>query len=239
MSLPTPHLEKLKSVLENDRLPDDDAPRIRSAIDRYNEWIEDMSDVEGEQEKVIQEMVSLLNEYKKFIELDLVFDSDNQYLYRYKGQIKIENTIIEEFLPHLVTQAIPDLEDSFELGPQRCFSSISFDITPGATTTGGNPQIKEKDQDFAISRNLYVRTSHTDDFEESITKNTHLGYVCAECKTNLDKTMFQEATGTAHDVKSSVRGAKYFLLCEWLDMSPLSTDRTASTRYLFFAKEAD
>jgi hypothetical protein len=51
----------------------------------------------------------------------------------------------------------------------------------------------------------------------------NIGYFCAECKTNLDKTMFQEASATAHDVKTAVPGAKYLLLCEWLDMTPIST----------------
>jgi len=38
--------------------------------------------------------------------------------------------------------------------------------------------------------------------------------------------MFQEACATAHDVKSAVPGAKYYLLCEWLDMPPVSTAPT-------------
>jgi hypothetical protein len=51
--------------------------------------------------------------------------------------------------------------------------------------------------------------------------------VAAECKTNLDKTMFQEAAATALDVKTAVPGAKYYLLCEWLDMTPINTSATA------------
>ena len=38
--------------------------------------------------------------------------------------------------------------------------------------------------------------------------------------------MFQEAIATAHDAKSAVTGAKYYLLCEWLDMTPQSTAAT-------------
>ena len=38
--------------------------------------------------------------------------------------------------------------------------------------------------------------------------------------------MFQEACATAHDVKTAVAGSKYMLLCEWLDMTPLSTAAT-------------
>jgi hypothetical protein len=38
--------------------------------------------------------------------------------------------------------------------------------------------------------------------------------------------MFQEANATAHDIKTAIPGAKYFLLCEWLDMTPISTAPT-------------
>lgn len=38
--------------------------------------------------------------------------------------------------------------------------------------------------------------------------------------------MFQEACATAHDTKTAVAGARYYLLCEWLDMVPLSTAPT-------------
>ncbi|MGH2493458.1 MAG: Bpu10I family restriction endonuclease [Ktedonobacteraceae bacterium] len=56
--------------------------------------------------------------------------------------------------------------------------------------------------------------------------STNLAYIAAECKTNLDKTMFQEACATARDLKTAIPGAKYFLLCEWLDMTPVSSRTT-------------
>lgn len=88
--------------------------------------------------------------------------------------------------------------------------------------------IRTKDQDFAICRPLYVQTCHSPEFEKGQTamERTNVSYVAAECKTNLDKTMFQEACATAHDVKIAVSGARYYLLCEWLDMSPLSSAGT-------------
>ena len=55
---------------------------------------------------------------------------------------------------------------------------------------------------------------------------SHLGYVCAECKTNLDKTMFQEAVATSRDLKVAVPSSLYFLVCEFLDMTPISITST-------------
>jgi len=89
-----------------------------------------------------------------------------------------------------------------------------------------------------MSRPLYLRSSYDPEFreDETITVETHLGYVLAELKTNLDKTMFQEASATAHDVKIAVTGAKYYLLCDYLDMTPISTTTTDIDEILILRK---
>ncbi len=103
---------------------------------------------------------------------------------------------------------------------------------------GGGLEIRAKDQDFAISKKLFLKASHDPAFTApaTVTKETHIGFVVAECKTNLDKTMFQEACATAHDVKAAVSGARYYLLCEWLDMTPLSTAPTDINEILLLRK---
>ena len=96
--------------------------------------------------------------------------------------------------------------------------------------------IRSKDQDFAISRKLFLRASHRSSFKEAVTEETNIAYIAAEIKTNLDKTMFQEAAATALDVKSVVPGARYYLLCEWLDMTPISTTTTAIDEVIVLRK---
>ncbi len=81
-----------------------------------------------------------------------------------------------------------------------------------------------------------MRTSYQSDFHSFEEDNTYLAYIAAEIKTNLDKTMFQEACATAHDVKSAVPGSKYYLICEWLDMTPLSTAPTDIDETLILRK---
>ena len=46
MPFPTPHLEKLTAVLDNEKLPPVDKPRIVQAIERYRQWIADL-DADG------------------------------------------------------------------------------------------------------------------------------------------------------------------------------------------------
>ncbi len=226
MPVPTPHYDKLTALLSNEKLPATEIPRIEEATTQYNIWIEALENVSGDRNEIISQMVQLFHDYKFYIDFNLIFQSTDNFLYRQKGQIKLDNTIIEEFLPHLVSKAIPNLSDTFILGPTKCFSTMFFQSSLREEHAGGGLSIKSKDQDFAISKELYLRTSHNSNFETYETKGSFLGYITAECKTNLDKTMFQEASATANDVHSTVKGAKYFLLCEWLDMTPVSTAST-------------
>ena len=224
----TPHYEKLKATLENNKLPSEDKRRIENALEKYTKWKTDIHIVKengDEPSVVLKNLVELFNQYKKYIEVDLIFKSENDFLYRQKGQLKLDNSIIEEFLPELIHPAIiPEIQDlNIEVGSTNTFSSIYFNST--IDNLGGGPllNIRTKDQDFAITKKVFFKTSFHEDFSDNNIQTSYLAYIAAECKTNLDKTMFQEASATAHDVKTSVPGAKYFLLCEWLDMTPIST----------------
>ena len=227
MALPTPHFEKLTATLDNDKLPAGDVVRLEAAIVRYHQWIEDLSAVNGTPEEVVQKSVAIVNEYLDYINLDLIFDSSDDFLYRQKGQLKLDNSVIEEFLPWLIRPSVmPELTNGLSVGPMKCYSSVYFESTLAHPMTGAGIHIRTKDQDFAISRRLYLRASYSPDFSNTTTTDTYIAYVVTEIKTNLDKTMFQEASATARDLKMAVPGAIYFLMAEWLDMTPLSTTQT-------------
>lgn len=236
MPLSTPHLDKLNAALQNKKMPEYEIPRLTETIQRYNQWIQGMNEVEEDRDHIVSELVRLFNDYKFYIDFELIYCSENDFLHRQKGQLKLDNTVIEEFLPNLVFKSFPELHTSFNFGPTKCFSAAYFRSTLPHQQNGGGLSIRTKDQDFAISRRLFIKSSHTQDFELFNSVETFLGYVTAECKTNLDKTMFQEATATAHDVKSAAPGAKYFLLCDWLDMTPVSTAPTDIDEVLIMRK---
>lgn len=227
MTMPTPHLEKIKAAIENAKLPAKDRGRLREAVKRYHAWIVAMRAVAGSPEEMVTQLVSLMNEYKLHFDMDLIFDSSEDFLYRQKGQLKLDNSIIEEFLPWIVRPPIlPGLTPDVQVGPAPCYSDLYFESALGRPGVGGEPKVRDKAQDFAVARKIFIRTSYHPSFEGIASRQACIAYVAAEIKTNLDKTMFQEACATAHDVKSAVAGSRYFLLCEWLDMTPLSTSGT-------------
>jgi Bpu10I restriction endonuclease len=238
---PTPHFEKLKATLASDKLPADDRPQIEKAIENYERWIANMDVIMNSDEppqQKLRNMVDTLNQYRIRMDIDLIFDSANDWLYRQKGQIKLDNSIIEEFLPRLVHPSlIPEISQMHVyVGPVEAFSSLWFDSSLVRPEKAGGLNMRTKNQDFAISRPLYLRASHSPDFQDAIEQSTHLTYIAAECKTNLDKTMFQEASATARDLKTAIPGAKYLLLCEWLDMKPISSGTTHIDQVLLLRK---
>lgn len=224
--LPTPHLDKLTALLVNRRLPAVEKSRVQAALQRYREWIADLEAVKSGQGGTVQRLVDATNRYKLSVELDLIFDSPGEFLYRQKGQLKLDNTILEEFLPQLFYRGLNLADGTFELGPRKTFAGLSFSSSLASPGIGGRPTLRGKDQDFVLGKRLHMMTSFHKDFHEAERIESHLGYVCAECKTNLDKTMFQEAVATSRDLKMAVPSSLYFLVCEFLDMTPVSITPT-------------
>ena len=91
--LSLPHYGKLIACLENPRLPNSDKERLEEAVRKYHEWIDELESVERGKVDTVEKLVEITNKYKRFIELDLIFDSTDNFLYRQKGQLKLDNTI--------------------------------------------------------------------------------------------------------------------------------------------------
>lgn len=242
MSIRGIHGEKIVAALNSDKLPESDRQRVEEALKVYDQWIKDISLLEEEDKDcLVCSMVDLLNKYKYYVDVNLIFDSPNDFLYRQKGQLKLDNTVMEEFLPILVKKYFSSELESLavKVGSQtQTCSFIYFNSSISTPQTGGGISCKCKDQDFSISRELFIKSSFKSDFQENETASisTHIGYVQAELKTNLDKTMFQEATGTAQDIKRLLPGAKYYLLCDFLDMTPISSGTTCIDEILITRK---
>jgi len=233
-----PHGSKLYALAKNPKLPAADLKRVEGLIESYNAWRTNMDELEGDGDQLLEGLVELLNDYKYAVEFDLIFSSENDFLYRQKGQLKLDNTVLEEFLPRLFdVRIIPGLEaiPSLECGPRKSFSGLSFS-SPRMKLSDGGVFVKHKDQDFSIARTYDLSISPSDDPADSLKEKFDVSFFASEIKTNLDKTMFQEASQTASELKRAVSGAKYVLLCEWLDMTPINTRLTAIDEVIVLRK---
>lgn len=220
----TPHKDKLIAAFKNPKAKADQVI-LKEAFTNYKVWINSINSLTSKGDKRVKEMVSLLNQYKDLLEVELISKRGSAFLKRQKGQLKLDNSVMEEFLIHLVHPTILNNLPDFELdtGPQKAFMSLSFRPT-GLQSLNQKPEIvlKNKDQDFAIGKPVYYKFSSDADFSKNKTLEgkLFLGVLAAECKVNYDKTMFQECAGTATRLKQGCPVSRYYALIEYLDMKP-------------------
>jgi len=220
----TPHKEKLLAAIKNPKAKDD-VDILKEAYSVYENWIMKMEGLTLKGRDRINEMTALLNEYKDYIEVELILRKGSSFIKRQKGQLKIDNSIMEEFLIHLVHPDILNNLPDFELdtGPQTAFMSLAFRPS-GLTALNEKPEVilKVKDQDFTIGKSIYYKFSSDAVFSnnKTIDGKFFLAVLAAECKINYDKTMFQECSGTASRLKQGCPTTKYYALIEYLDMQP-------------------
>lgn len=220
----TPHKDKLLAAILNPK-SHADALLLREVLTAYEKWIGEMENLTTSGKARVLDMTRLLNGYKDCLEVELSARKGSDFLKRQKGQLKLDNTVMEEFLIHLVDKRILNALPMFELetGPRTAFMTFSFRPS-NITSLGGKPEIdlKTKMQDFTIGRTLHFRMSPDEKFSKDTTEEgkLFLSVLSAEVKVNFDKTMFQECCGTAARLKQGCPSAKYFVLVEFLDMEP-------------------
>ncbi len=228
----TPHKDKLTAALANGKCSDADIELLKEAVSAYDKWVAQSGALNSTGRERVRELTTLLNEYKDTLEVDLIAKCGSDFLTRQKGQMKLDNSVIEEFLVYLVDPGVLDGLPEFDLcvGPQRAFMSLAF--TPSSIhELGGRPrvEIKEKDADFTLGAPVFYKFSSDTNFPNDRTQSgaLTLAVLAAECKVNLDKTMFQEAAGTAARFKQGCPMSRYYLLVEYLDMEPEDCRLTA------------
>ena len=220
----TPHKEKLLAALKNSKCIDDE-PILEAAYRAYEHWIASTRALNSTGKQKIEEMVGLLNDYKNYLEVELIAGRGSAFIKRQKGQLKLDNSVLEEFFIHVIDSSIlhglPVYD--LEVGPHTAFMSLSF-VPPSINDLSGKPRvvIKHKNQDFALGKTIHYRFSPSANFEtDSTTSGSFcLAVLAAEIKVNYDKTMFQECAGTAARLKQGCPIAKYYALVEYLDMEP-------------------
>ncbi|MFN3756796.1 MAG: Bpu10I family restriction endonuclease [Flavobacterium sp.] len=219
----TPHREKLLAAIKNPKAKADKS-LLEEAFKQYEAWSDKLTKLTSKGDKRVEEMTSLLNEYKDFLEVDLIAKKGSPFIKRQKGQMKLDNSIIEEFLIHLVCDDIlKGLPKGIETGSQTAFMSLTFRPS-NIEGLIEQPEIvlKQKDQDFTIGKSIFYQFSPDAKFDKKVTANgkLFLAVLAAEVKVNYDKTMFQECAGTASRLKKGCPLSKYYALVEYLDMKP-------------------
>lgn len=186
---------------------------------RYNAWkaanealsgpfaTSDETDTE-----LIAARVSLLNDYKDFLD-------QQHYAEKFDSRSNLHSSVLEEFMYYLFNDLVQSISESALIGKSHSFKDVFFRAPSySAMLERPNAFIEKKDHDFAIG--VSVRADMQCQGSEIIERDSwDIPAVAIECKTYLDKTMLQDASTAAEQLKQKNPNAIYIVVAERLKLT--------------------
>lgn len=185
---------------------------------KYLKWKDINLKISGTKRSDIIKKVKLLNDYKNFIDQPK-FRKEKGRTTGYAFQSKLHSTVIEEFLYYLFKDIGRLKNKNINFGPTKAYLNLYFappDID--AFEDSSNIVINIKDQDFSISKEVVLksRVSNNENWQES---KIYVPVVSIECKTFLDKTMYEGSVSTAEKIKKGNSYCIFLIVTETYDVS--------------------
>ena len=135
--------------------------------------------------------------------------SDNKKIF--SAQSKFESTIIEEYLCRILKNKFGN--DVLQYGPVQAYSSLYFSYSDKSSFKQGvEIKLNVKNQDVGIYKR--ERLSVNSDKNYSV----FIPIVCIECKTYLDKTMYEGSVATANRIKMGNPYCTFIIVTETYDI---------------------
>lgn len=162
--------------------------------------------------QIIQKRVALLNDYKDFID-------QQHYAENFDSRSNLHSSVLEEFMYYLFKDLVAEYSENVLIGKAHAFKDIFFRADNfESMIKNPNAKIEIKDHDFTIGSkiNADINVLGSNNKENFI---WDIPAVAIECKTYLDKTMLQDASTAAEELKHRNPNAIYILVAEWLKLT--------------------
>lgn len=199
---------------------DGDSVRYLSEIrDKYNNWKKDNDSLKGpfadksdSDSNLIIERVRLLNEYKDFLD-------QQHYAEKFDSRSNLHSSVLEEFMYYLFRDLVMGISKNALIGKSHSFKDVFF-RAPSYKEMVNTPHalIEKKDHDFAIGVSVKAVMQCKGVNSEEI-HNWDIPAIAIECKTYLDKTMLQDVSTAAEQLKQKNPNAMYIVVSEWLKLT--------------------
>ncbi len=160
----------------------------------------------------VEARVKLLNEYKDFLD-------EQRYAEKFDSRSNLHSSVLEEFMYYLFKDMVTELSMHALLGKSHTFKDMFFKPDSYRDMLQQPKLLVEtKDHDFAIGVKLDARfrCSGTEADQHEV---WDIPAVAVECKTYLDKTMLQDASTAAEQLKHRNPSAMYIVVAEWLKLT--------------------
>ena len=199
-----PYLAHAKNILQKKR--DKNTSNLDDIAAEYAKYLK-ANDIHGAEHDIVAQRVTALNQYYNFIHT-------KQYDNIYSPQSKFRPTILEEFIALLFRDLVNGFNLPLHFGQTKAYANLYF-VGEKLETFAKSPSIKlnTKDQDFAIYRDIAIGVG------DGGPVKANLPIVAAECKTYVDKTMFENAVATAEKIKLGNPYSFFCIVTESYDIS--------------------
>ena len=186
---------------------------------KYDEWKNSNERLKGpikvisdtDQNTIIQR-VKLFNEYKDFLD-------QKCYAEKFDSRSNLHSSVLEEFMYYLFKDLVSSISPNALIGKSHSFKDIFFRASNYREMVASpNARIEIKDHDFSIGCSITAKMT-CNGSEEIETHNWDIPAVAIECKTYLDKTMLQDVSTAADQLKQRNPNSLYIVVSEWLKLS--------------------
>lgn len=186
---------------------------------RYNQWkteneklIGPIIEVTENDSSIIAERVRLLNEYKEFLD-------QQHFAEKFDSRSNLHSSVLEEFMYYLFRDIVQSISKTALIGKSHSFKDIFFKASSYKDMVNKpHALIEIKDHDFAIGASVKA-TMTCNGSEISEEHNWDIPAVAIECKTYLDKTMLQDVSTAAEQLKQKNPNAMYIVIAERLKLT--------------------
>jgi len=186
---------------------------------RYNEWKSanevlhgPTATVHDDDSEIIEKRVQLLNDYKDFLD-------QQHYAEKFDSRSNLHSSVLEEFMYYLFRDLVLGISENALIGKSHSFKDVFF-RSPSYKKMVSSPHalVEIKDHDFAIGASIRA-TMQCSGSATTDVYNWDIPAIAIECKTYLDKTMLQDVSTAAEQLKQKNPNAMYIVVAEWLKLT--------------------
>ncbi|MFH0763810.1 MAG: Bpu10I family restriction endonuclease [Candidatus Omnitrophota bacterium] len=191
---------------------------LREIKTSYEKWKQDNLKIAGTNESDIKNKVKLLNDYKTFIEQPQ-FKKEAGNRLGFTSQSQLHSSVLEEFMYYLFKDIGKLRGKNINWGRTKAYTNLYF-APPNIDKLEekSNIVVNVKDQDFSISKEIVLksRVSNNQNWQEN---SIYVPIVSIECKTYLDKTMYEGSVSTAEKIKRGNPYCMFIIVTESYEVS--------------------
>ncbi|MCZ6804328.1 MAG: Bpu10I family restriction endonuclease [Proteobacteria bacterium] len=186
---------------------------------RYDKWKENNEKLSGptkitstKDKNILKKRVALLNEYKNFLD-------QQHYAEKFDSRSNLHSSVLEEFMYYLFRDLVESISNNALIGKSHSFKDIFFRASNyEEMVKKPHALIEVKDHDFSIGASI-TATMQCRGSNELEIHAWDLPAIAIECKTYLDKTMLQDVSTAAAQLKQKNPNALYLVVSEWLKLT--------------------